>query len=197
MEVAKSNGHGHAQRQKSAAVGKTGEKENLVIPEGAAATNGKGANGNRRMSAAAIFWSAGHQASLDGTDVAPSELNRASHLSIQRSVLSTHVLDTRTGRPAHGLQCKAYKWDKNTSDWTEIGHTVTNAQGRIPAVHTGVTLSRGTYKMRFATKEYFEKHQLSTFLPYIEVVIDVDDPSQHLHVPLLLTPFGYTVYKGC
>jgi 5-hydroxyisourate hydrolase len=97
---------------------------------------------------------------------------------------------------------------------------VTNAQGRIPAVHTTCPLSRGTYKLRFSVKEYFGRHQLKTLFPHIDVspadflgrgktnvyffpphfaqvVIDVDDACQHLHIPVQLTPYGYSIYKGC
>lgn len=183
--------NGHAQQQQPGAGGKhspdSAEDSKLGVPH----------NEGRRMSAAAVFWSAGQQASLDSTELPHRDVNRAAGLSQQRPVLSTHVLDIGTGRPAHGLHCKAFKWDRSHSEWTQIGDTVTNAQGRIPAVHTTCPLSRGTYKLRFSVKEYFGRHQLKTLFPHIDVVIDVDDACQHLHIPVQLTPYGYSIYKGC
>ncbi|KAL3078214.1 hypothetical protein niasHS_012101 [Heterodera schachtii] len=144
---------------------------------------------NRRASSASILFA---QASFDtGLDV-----SRASQLSSQRNVLSTHVMDLGSGRPCSGIQCKAFKWDKSHSEWIQIGDTVTNAQGRIPLVHPGTSLSKGLYKLRFATKEYYARHQLKSLFPQVDVVIEVDDASEHCHVPVLLNHFGYSVYKG-
>jgi 5-hydroxyisourate hydrolase len=155
MDPKLSNGH-QSQHAKHAA--ETSADAKLSVPQH---------NGERRMSAAAVFWSAGQQVSLDSAE--QTQVSRAAGLSQQRSVLSTHVLDIATGKPAHGLHCKAYKWDRSHSEWTQIGDTVTNAQGRVPAVHPGLTLSRGTYKLRFAVKEYFAKQQLETMFPHIDV----------------------------
>uniref|UniRef100_A0A914HYL2 hydroxyisourate hydrolase n=1 Tax=Globodera rostochiensis TaxID=31243 RepID=A0A914HYL2_GLORO len=121
--------------------------------------------------------------------------------------VSSHVLDIAAGRPAQGLKCIAYKWERsegNAKDdddvekgtWDIWGQTVTNEQGRIPIVHPGQQLSAGTFKLRFHTNEYFKLQNRNTFYPYIEVVFQIEDPTIHYHVPITLSNFGYSTYKG-
>jgi 5-hydroxyisourate hydrolase len=107
--------------------------------------------------------------------------------------LSTHVLDTMRGTPAAGLEVRLSRREPD-GDWNEIAHAETDADGRIRQL-TEDALDAGDYRLVFATQRYFERSGLSAFYPEVSVVFTFEG-SGHLHVPLLLSPFGYTTYKG-
>jgi len=112
------------------------------------------------------------------------------------SGISTHVLDTSRGRPAAGVDAVLAR---RTADggWKEIGRGTTDDDGRIAAVlPAGTPLSAGDYRLTFALGPWFESRGVETFYPEATVVFRVGDPGQHHHVPLLLSPFGYTTYRG-
>ncbi len=99
------------------------------------------------------------------------------------ATLSTHVLDTAAGRPAHGI---AVRLETRAGDPLDAG--VTDADGRIAAL--GGELAAGEYVLRFDTGSYVEG-----FFPEVVIVFTVADDRHH-HVPLLLSPFGYSTYRG-
>jgi 5-hydroxyisourate hydrolase len=70
----------------------------------------------------------------------------------------------------------------------------TNTDGRAPDLQNK-NLEPTIYKLRFETKDYFDKNRISTFYPYVEIIFEITD-SEHYHVPLLLNPFGYSTYRG-
>ena len=107
--------------------------------------------------------------------------------------LSTHVLDTMRGTPAAGVEVTLSRREPN-GDWTQVAHAETDADGRVREL-TEDTLDAGDYRLLFATQRYFERSGLSAFYPEVSVVFTIEDPG-HLHVPLLLSPYGYTTYKG-
>ena len=107
--------------------------------------------------------------------------------------LSTHVLDTMRGTPAAGLEVTLSRREPN-GGWTELARAETDADGRIRQLSED-TLDAGDYRLLFATQPYFERSGLSAFYPEVAVIFTLDEPG-HLHVPLLLSPFGYTTYKG-
>jgi 5-hydroxyisourate hydrolase len=107
--------------------------------------------------------------------------------------LSTHVLDTMRGTPAAGLEVTLSRREPN-GDWTQVAHAETDADGRVRAL-TEDTLDAGDYRLLFATQRYFERSGLSAFYPEVSVVFTIEDPGD-LHVPLLLSPYAYTTYKG-
>lgn len=107
--------------------------------------------------------------------------------------LSTHVLDTMRGTPAAGLEVTLSRREAD-GDWTDVAHSVTDADGRIREISED-ELEAGDYRLLFATQRYFERSGLSAFYPEVSVVFTCDGTG-HLHVPLLLSPFGYTTYKG-
>lgn len=110
------------------------------------------------------------------------------------SQLTTHVLDTSKGRPAAGITVFLYQ--EHNDKWTEIALATTNHDGRIPdLLRKDIVLHPGTYKLRFETKEYFDKQGILSFYPFIEIIFIVTG-NEHYHVPLLLNPFGYTTYRG-
>jgi 5-hydroxyisourate hydrolase len=111
------------------------------------------------------------------------------------SPLTTHVLDTRLGRPAAGVGVYLEKFDAGGA-WQLIASGATNADGRIPKLLGGGGLTAGRHRLTFETGAYFEKQQVDHFYPRVAVEFDIADPEQHYHVPLLLSPFGYTTYRG-
>lgn len=108
--------------------------------------------------------------------------------------LSTHVLDTMRGTPAAGLDATLSRREPD-GDWREVGSAATDADGRIRSF-TEDELEAGEYRLSFDTRPYFERSGISAFYPEVSVVFSLEDPSGHLHVPLLLSAFGYTTYRG-
>lgn len=109
------------------------------------------------------------------------------------SQITTHVLDTTTGKPATGVAIILYAQE---NDWIEMAKGVTNADGRITnLLPQEEVLPAGIYKIKFVTKAYFDGKAISTFYPFIEIVFTITG-AEHYHIPLLLTPFGYTTYRG-
>ena len=108
--------------------------------------------------------------------------------------ISTHVLDTMRGTPAAGLEVTLSRREPD-GDWKVVGEAVADAEGRVREFGRD-ELDAGDYRLEFATRTYFERSGLSVFYPEVSVVISLDDPSAHLHVPLLLSPYGYTTYRG-
>jgi 5-hydroxyisourate hydrolase len=112
------------------------------------------------------------------------------------SPITTHVLDTALGRPAQGIAVILETADSKES-WTELARGVTNADGRISSLlPDGATLAGGVYRLRFATAAYFTALGVRFFYPEVVVQFRVDEPTEHFHVPLLLSPFAYSTYRG-
>jgi 5-hydroxyisourate hydrolase len=108
--------------------------------------------------------------------------------------LSTHILDTALGKPAAGV---ALVLSREASDgWHEVGGGSTDADGRCRTLLGADALQPATYKLRFETAPYFAAQNVSGLYPHVEIVFIVTDPSQHYHIPLLLTANGYTTYRG-
>ena len=112
--------------------------------------------------------------------------------------LTTHVLDLACGRPAAGLAVTLYAADGGRR---ELAAAVTNADGRCEApLLEGDSFRRGTYELVFAAGRYFDALGLNLtepkFLDEVVIRFGVSDPGQHYHVPLLLSPFGYSTYRG-
>lgn len=108
--------------------------------------------------------------------------------------ISTHVLDTARGRPASGLSITLERQDGD--GWTAIGGGRTDDDGRVKGLLGGGALSKGVWRMTFETGPWFEANGVDGFYPIARVVFRVTAPEQHHHVPLLLSPFGYSTYRG-
>ena len=111
------------------------------------------------------------------------------------SPLTTHVLDTSLGKPAKGVPValKILAGGK----WTSVAAGVTNADGRIPELMRGGSkLKRGVYRLTFETAKYFRSTGAKGFYPAVTITFLVQNPKEHYHVPLLLSPFGYSTYRG-
>jgi 5-hydroxyisourate hydrolase len=112
------------------------------------------------------------------------------------SPITTHVLDIARGQPAVGLAVVLDRC-QGTATWVELAHGLTNADGRSATLLPDDTvLTTGVYRLRFATAGYFASLGVRGFYPEVQVVFEVDDPAGHYHVPLLLSPYGYSTYRG-
>jgi 5-hydroxyisourate hydrolase len=104
------------------------------------------------------------------------------------SVVTTHVLDSVTGLPARGvavrIEGRGLSVEARTDD-----------DGRVRELGPD-RLDRGTYRVVFATGDWFAAQGRETFYPEVVVTFTVDDPDGHLHVPLLLSPYAYSTYRG-
>ena len=107
--------------------------------------------------------------------------------------VSTHVLDTSHGRPAAGVDVRLEIQDGQV--WRELGSARTDGDGRARDLDQG-RLESGIFRLRFGTGAYFGALGMDSFHPEVTVVFRVEDPGEHHHVPLLVSPFGYTTYRG-
>jgi len=111
------------------------------------------------------------------------------------SAITTHVLDTSVGKPAAGVGVTLEKHEGGA--WKTLANGATNSDGRAAdLLPPGAKLEAGTFRLRFETGAYFRGRDVESFYPHVEIVFIVDDPAQHYHVPLLLSPFGYSTYRG-
>ena len=107
------------------------------------------------------------------------------------STLSTHVLDTALGRPAQGIRVMLEHAGE------VVGSGVTDAEGRVRDLQKkDAPLAQGSYTLTFYVADYFSKAGRESFFPEIVVNFRIGDVPQHYHVPLLLSPFGYSTYRG-
>ena len=112
------------------------------------------------------------------------------------SAITTHILDTSTGKPGAGIRV-ALDCKSDSSGWQAIASGVSDADGRInDLVSTNEVLQPGPYRLIYETGPYFLLSNIECFFPQITINFVVKDPQQHYHVPLLLSPFGYTTYRG-
>ncbi|MFD1694283.1 hydroxyisourate hydrolase [Roseibium aestuarii] len=116
--------------------------------------------------------------------------------------LTTHVLDTASGKPAAGLTIELRRLCADGKHWTDLATKVTNADGRVDAPFLeGETMEVGTYELRFHAGDYLKASGAPgladpLFLDIIPLRFAIADPQAHYHVPLLLSPFGYSTYRG-
>jgi 5-hydroxyisourate hydrolase len=111
------------------------------------------------------------------------------------SQITTHALDTALGRPAAGLPLSLHQW-REDGQWQQIAAGITDDDGRAPDLAVPERLAAGRYRMHFDTGAYFSSRGVDGFYPYVDVVFNLDDSGDHYHVPLLLSPFGYSTYRG-
>ena len=111
------------------------------------------------------------------------------------SPITTHVLDTARGRPASGVTILLERRGAGGA-YAEVGRGVTDEDGRLRTLLAGGSLAPGVYRLTFEVGTYFDAQGTPGFYPEASVVFTVKDPGQHYHVPLLVSPFGYSTYRG-
>ncbi len=105
------------------------------------------------------------------------------------STISTHVLDTSIGRPAEGIRVTLQR------DGSLLGTGVTDQDGRVrDLLESGSSLSEGDYRLTYSVAEYFGKRD--SFYNEVVIHFHIADENEHYHMPLLLSPFGYSTYRG-
>ena len=110
------------------------------------------------------------------------------------STISTHVLDTARGSPANGVRVTL---EAQAADgWVRLGSASTDADGRAPDLLHGEGMEPGVHRLTFDTGSWFRQHGTSGFYPEVTVLFEITEADGHYHVPLLLSPFGYSTYRG-
>jgi 5-hydroxyisourate hydrolase len=112
------------------------------------------------------------------------------------SAITTHVLDTSRGRPAASMPVLLEHLQPDLT-WKRIGSGETDKDGRLQTLMPAdALLVAGTYRLVFDTKRYFERLTVRTFYPSVAIAFEAAEGETHYHVPLLLSPFGYSTYRG-
>lgn len=128
---------------------------------------------------------------------------------MSKGPITCHVLDVSLGRPAEGVEVNIqtyHKGQRNVDIFNPFAHGATDADGRclnlLPprgsdeARLQDKQVGAGTYKIVFKTKEYFEKTGRKCFYPWVEITFEIENPEEHYHIPLLITPYSFTTYRG-
>lgn len=111
------------------------------------------------------------------------------------SQITTHVLDVSIGRPAVGVPV-VLEIEKTAGVWKELSRGATDGDGRLRHLLVPSTLIEGTYRLTFDSGAYFASCKVAGFYPRVSVEFEVRDRRDHYHVPLLLSPYGYSTYRG-
>ena len=117
------------------------------------------------------------------------------------SGVTTHVLDAALGRPAAGVPVRLERLQQADQAGPDgpradlVAAASTDADGRVSDLSAG-DLPRGTYRLVFDTEAYFSRTGRDSFYPQVVVVFRLNEEDQHYHVPLLLSPFAYSTYRG-
>jgi len=109
--------------------------------------------------------------------------------------LSSHILDVSKGMPAAGISIRLEKYNEDAKTWSYVDEKITDENGRIPDFLGSEKSNLGIYKLTYLTSDYFKKSNVESFYPFIEVVFQINDKS-HYHVPITLSAFGYSTYRG-
>jgi 5-hydroxyisourate hydrolase len=109
--------------------------------------------------------------------------------------LSTHVLDATLGRPAAGV---AVRLEHRSQDgaWTEVAAGHTGTDGRLDGWLPAGEPAAGVHRLTFGTGAYFAGRGMPALYPEVTITFEVGDPGEHLHLPLLLSPYAYSTYRG-
>ena len=110
------------------------------------------------------------------------------------SPITTHVLDTSLGSPAEGVPVVLLRIEEGSA--TELARGETNTDGRVTDLLPAGEAAPGVYRLVFDTAAYFTGTGREAFYPAVEVLFTVEENGGHYHVPLLLSPFGYSTYRG-
>lgn len=112
------------------------------------------------------------------------------------ATISTHILDVARGAPAGGVAV-ALAAQNTDESWTELSNAWTDEDGRVkPFFLVSEPLQPGNYRLVFDTESYFFGLKIDSFFPQVIIVFRINDAASHFHVPLLISPFGYSTYRG-
>ena len=112
------------------------------------------------------------------------------------ATISTHILDTSRGRPAPGVDVKLEILNAGEG-WSPLSEASTDEDGRVTEFSLNEPqIGPGTYRLVFSVGRYFESLTQETFYPEVVVTFLIDSAGEHYHVPLLISPFGYSTYRG-
>jgi 5-hydroxyisourate hydrolase len=110
------------------------------------------------------------------------------------SAITTHVLDVSRGKPARGIVVVLER--AGSPESAVLARGTTDADGRVKAFSPAPTLQAGVHRLTFDVGAYFAANGVEAFYPRVIVEFELRDAVQHYHVPLLLSPFGYSTYRG-
>ncbi len=111
------------------------------------------------------------------------------------SHITTHVLDVSLGRPAANVAV-ILEAQSSRGEWAEVTRGATDVDGRLRDWPVAKAVPAGTYRLMFDTRAYFSSRNIETLYPQVVIVFEVRDAQEHYHIPLLLSPFGYSTYRG-
>ncbi len=112
-----------------------------------------------------------------------------------KNPLSVHVLNLQTGSPTAGIEVELDQ--KQNNNWVKLASGKTDSNGRISALFPAdTTVTAGSYRVVFKTGDYYKTNNQKTFFPEIPVEFNMESNGEHYHIPLLLSPFGYSTYRG-
>jgi 5-hydroxyisourate hydrolase len=111
------------------------------------------------------------------------------------SPITTHVLDTARGKPARNMRL-VLMYEETPHLLPILAERVTDDDGRVMNLVAPGSIVRGFYTLTFDTRSYFEATGQPVFYPEVQITFWVEQPDEHLHIPLLLSPFGYSTYRG-
>ncbi|MEO6914835.1 MAG: hydroxyisourate hydrolase [Chitinophagaceae bacterium] len=109
--------------------------------------------------------------------------------------LSSHILDISKGAPVSGVTIKLEHYMEKSKTWSFVDEKITDKDGRISDFLSSDKSNLGIYKLTYYTSNYFKKSGMESFYPFIEVVFQIKD-ANHYHVPITLSAFGYSTYRG-
>ena len=110
--------------------------------------------------------------------------------------LSSHILDITEGKPVSNVDITLFQLN-DQKQWVALTTLKTDENGRVKSFlpQNKLKENKGVYKLKFETYKYFDQRQIETFYPFIEVVFKIED-DKHYHVPITISPFGYSTYRG-
>jgi 5-hydroxyisourate hydrolase len=111
------------------------------------------------------------------------------------SHITTHVLDVSLGKPAANIAV-ILELQTSGGDWSEVARGATDTDGRLRDWTAAKTLPAGIYRLVFDTRAYFGARKVTSLYPQVVIVFEARDAQEHYHIPLLLSPFGYSTYRG-
>ncbi|GAA5810565.1 hypothetical protein MFLAVUS_003988 [Mucor flavus] len=117
-------------------------------------------------------------------------------MSTHKSPVTCHVLIASLGTPGQNIDVKIEKLD-SAGGFTTLSTSQTNSDGRCPTLlPDGYKAEKGIYRVTFETQAFFSKIGQECFYPYVQIVFELANPEQHYHIPLLISPYSYTTYRG-